>query len=93
VARDSFARAPGLWQRFRTRYLISGNLDVFVNLPLTVLQSSPQVARVILGAILNGIYEARGPAGGLVLFCSMKLLVSGTWVFSNRARHLTEVRN
>jgi type IV secretion system protein VirD4 len=53
---------------FRTRYLVSGKLDVFVNLPLKVLQSSPQVARVILGSLLNGIYEARGRATDRVLF-------------------------
>jgi type IV secretion system protein VirD4 len=47
-------------QGFRTRNLLSGKLDVFINLPLKVLQSSPQAARVILGALLNAVYEARG---------------------------------
>jgi Type IV secretory system Conjugative DNA transfer len=45
---------------FSTRHLLYGKLDVFINLPLKVLQSSPQAARVILGALLNAVYEARG---------------------------------
>jgi hypothetical protein len=53
---------------FRTRNLLSGKLDVFINLPLKVLQSSPQAARVILGALLNVVYEARGQINGRMLF-------------------------
>jgi type IV secretion system protein VirD4 len=53
---------------FQTRHLLSGKLDVFINLPLKVLQASPQAARVILGALLNAVYEARGPRGGRILF-------------------------
>ncbi len=55
-------------QGFRTRNLLFGKLDVFINLPLKVLQSSPQAARVILGALLNAVYEARGNIGGRMLF-------------------------
>ena len=55
-------------QGFRTRNLLSGKLDVFINLPLKVLQSSPQAARVILGALLNAVYEARGASAGRILF-------------------------
>ena len=53
---------------FRTRNLLSGKVDVFINLPLKVLQSSPQAARVILGALLNAVYEARGETDGRILF-------------------------
>ena len=53
---------------FKTRHLLSGKLDVFINLPLKVLQSSPQAARVILGALLNAVYEARGLRGSRILF-------------------------
>jgi type IV secretion system protein VirD4 len=55
-------------QGFRTRNLLSGKLDVFINLPLKVLQTSPQAARVILGALLNSVYEARGRGAGRLLF-------------------------
>jgi type IV secretion system protein VirD4 len=54
---------------FETRNLLSGKLDVFINLPLKVLQPSPQAARVILGALLNAVYDARGLLrGGRLLF-------------------------
>jgi type IV secretion system protein VirD4 len=55
-------------QGFSTRHLLSGKLDVFINLPLKVLQSSPQAARVILGALLNAVYEAHGQINGRMLF-------------------------
>ena len=32
-------------------------LDVFVSLPLKTLESAPQVARVLIGALLNAVYE------------------------------------
>ena len=53
---------------FRTRNLLSGKIDVFINLPLKVLQTTPQAARVILGALLNSVYEARGRSAGHILF-------------------------
>jgi Type IV secretory system Conjugative DNA transfer len=55
-------------QGFRTRNLLSGKLDGFINLPLKVLQTSPQAARVILGALLNAVYEARGASASRILF-------------------------
>ena len=53
---------------FRTQHLLSGKLDIFINLPLKALSSTPQAARVILGALLNALYEARGAIGGRILF-------------------------
>lgn len=53
---------------FETQDLLSGNLDVFINVPLKVLHSNPQVARVIVGALLNVAYEARGQMNGRILF-------------------------
>ena len=53
---------------FETQDLLSGDLDVFINVPLKVLHSSPQVCRVIVGALLNAAYEARGKMNGRVLF-------------------------
>jgi type IV secretion system protein VirD4 len=53
---------------FETRDLLSGELDVFINVPLKVLQSNPQVCRLILGALLNAAYEARGNMNGRILF-------------------------
>jgi len=53
---------------FETREILSGELDVFINVPLKVLQSNPQVCRLILGALLNAAYEARGKISGRILF-------------------------
>ena len=53
---------------FETRDLLLGNLDIFINVPLKVLQSNPQVCRLILGALLNAAYEARGNMNGRILF-------------------------
>ena len=38
------------------------------NVPLKVLQTNPQVCRLILGALLNATYEARGDMSGRILF-------------------------
>ena len=68
---------------FQTRHLLSGKLDVFINLPLKVLQPSPQAARVILGALLNAVYEARGAdAVDGCCSCSMRSPGSAIWAFS-----------
>ena len=49
---------------FRTKHLLLGKLDVFINVPVKALGSTPQSVRVILGALLNSVYEARGRLGG-----------------------------
>jgi type IV secretion system protein VirD4 len=38
--------------------LINGSLDLFIAVPLHVLDAEPAVARVILGAALNAVYRA-----------------------------------
>lgn len=53
---------------FRTADLVAGKLDLFVNIPMKVLESTPALARVVVGALLNAVYEADGvlPAGRVV---------------------------
>ena len=53
---------------FRTRDLASGKLDIFLNLSLKVMAATPALARCIVGALLNGVYEAKGRVEGRVLF-------------------------
>lgn len=54
---------------FRTADLVGGNLDLFVNIPMKVLESTPALARVVIGALLNAVYEADGHLpGGRVVF-------------------------
>ena len=37
--------------------IISGRYDVFINVPLKTLNATPAVARLLLGSLLNGVYE------------------------------------
>jgi type IV secretion system protein VirD4 len=53
---------------FKATDVINGRTDVFVSLPLKVLQATPGVARCIIGALLNSVYEANGNITGRVLF-------------------------
>jgi type IV secretion system protein VirD4 len=53
---------------FKTRDLTAGKLTVFVQIPLHVLQNTPGLARVIIGALVNSVYEADGHLRGRVLF-------------------------
>ena len=53
---------------FRTRDLCAGRLTVFVQIQLKVLQSTPGLGRVVIGALLNAAYEADGRVQGRILF-------------------------
>ena len=53
---------------FHTAELTQGRLTVFVQIPLKVLQATPGLGRVIIGALLNAAYEADGRVKGRILF-------------------------
>jgi len=53
---------------FRTSDLCTGKLTIFVQIPLKVLQATPALGRVVIGALLNAVYEADGKVRGRVLF-------------------------
>ncbi|WP_281035401.1 type IV secretory system conjugative DNA transfer family protein, partial [Mesorhizobium sp. M4B.F.Ca.ET.089.01.1.1] len=54
---------------FRTADLVAGKLDLFVNIPMQVLESTPALARVVIGSLLNAVYEADGVLpGGRIVF-------------------------
>ena len=53
---------------FKTTDLTGGKLTVFVQIPLPVLQDTPALGRVVIGALLNAVYEADGNVTGRVLF-------------------------
>ena len=55
-------------ESFRTRELAKGALTVFVQVPMKVLISTPGLARVVVGALLNSAYEADGQVRGRILF-------------------------
>jgi type IV secretion system protein VirD4 len=53
---------------FTTDALAAGTLDLFLNIPLATLQTTPALARVIVGSLLAAVYRADGdlPAGRVV---------------------------
>jgi type IV secretion system protein VirD4 len=51
-----------------TSELTGGKLTVFLQIPLKVLRDTPAVGRVLVGALLNALYEADGDVSGRVLF-------------------------
>jgi type IV secretion system protein VirD4 len=67
LATESIARLVS-GTSFRSADLAAGRTDVFLSLPLKVLQTSPQLARCIIGAQLNALYEAGGNVNGKILF-------------------------
>ena len=53
---------------FRTADLLDGSTTVFVQIPSKTLQETPAVGRMVIGALLNQVYEAEGAVEGRVLF-------------------------
>lgn len=51
-----------------TAELTQSKLTVFLQIPLKVLRDTPAVGRVLVGALLNALYEADGDVQGRVLF-------------------------
>jgi type IV secretion system protein VirD4 len=64
VSGSAMDKAPS----FGTSELAGGELTVFLQIPLKVLRDTPAVARVLVGALLNALYEADGRVSGRVLF-------------------------
>lgn len=53
---------------FATDEIAEGKTDVFVNLDLKTLEAHPGLARTIIGALLNAIYNRNGEIKGRTLF-------------------------
>jgi type IV secretion system protein VirD4 len=53
---------------FTTDELAEGKTDLFINLDLKVLETHPGLARVIIGALMNAIYNRNGAVKGRTLF-------------------------
>ena len=53
---------------FRTSDIVAGTTSVFVQIPLPALMTTPGLGRVIVGSLLNAVYEAAGDVNGRVLF-------------------------
>jgi type IV secretion system protein VirD4 len=53
---------------FKTMDIRNGKTTVFLQIPLDVLMTTPAVARVVIGALMNSVYRADGNLRGRVLF-------------------------
>ncbi len=53
---------------FRTSELVGGKLTVLLQVPQKTLETTPAIARVVIGALLNAVFEADGAVVGKVLF-------------------------
>jgi type IV secretion system protein VirD4 len=53
---------------FTTDELARGNTDVLINIDLKTLENHPGLARVIIGALMNAIYNRNGHVGRETLF-------------------------
>ena len=53
---------------FATDAITSGKTDIFVNLDLKTLEAHPGLARTIIGALANAIYNRNGEVNGRTLF-------------------------
>jgi type IV secretion system protein VirD4 len=72
---------------FKTSDLVAGKLDLFINIPMKVLESTPALARVVVGSLLNAVYEADGILpGGRVVFLLDEVARLGYMTSLARAR-------
>lgn len=55
-------------EAFSTDDLAEGDIDIFIALDLKVLDAHPGLARVIIGALMNAIYNCKGEVTGRTLF-------------------------
>lgn len=53
---------------FKTSDLLNGETTIFLKMPMKALETEPGIARTIIGALLNAVYEADGNIKGRVLF-------------------------
>lgn len=53
---------------FTTEELAAGTMDVFINLDLKTLENHPGLARLVIGALMNAIYNRGGEVSGRTLF-------------------------
>jgi type IV secretion system protein VirD4 len=53
---------------FRSRDIVSGKKDVFLNIPASILRSYPGIGRVIIGSLINAMVQADGAFTSRTLF-------------------------
>lgn len=53
---------------FKSTDLLSGKISVFLKMPLEALDTTPALARTVIGALLNTAYQANGAFEGRILY-------------------------
>ncbi len=53
---------------FRSTDLLGGDVSIFLKMPLEALDTTPALARTIIGALLNTAYQANGGFEGRILY-------------------------
>ncbi|MDI4665323.1 Ti-type conjugative transfer system protein TraG [Xanthobacter sp. AM11] len=53
---------------FKSRDIVSGKKDLFLNIPASILRSYPGIGRVIIGSLINAMVEADGAFARRALF-------------------------
>jgi type IV secretion system protein VirD4 len=67
LANEAFANLVS-GNSFGTGDLLKGNVTIFLKMPMKALETEPGVSRTIIGALLNGVYEADGYVPGRIFF-------------------------
>ena len=64
---------------FHTRELAEGKLDLFLNIPMKVLETTPALARCIVGALLKRSTRPTASSRAASYSCSTKSRGSASW--------------
>jgi type IV secretion system protein VirD4 len=67
LANEAFAHLVS-GSSFSTADILNGKTTIFLKMPLKVLETTPEISRTIIGALLNAAYEADGKLSGRLLF-------------------------
>lgn len=66
--------------------IVAGDLAVFVQIPMEALRERPAVARVLIGAMLGGVFQANGRVDGRVFFALDEAVLLGNMAALEVAR-------
>lgn len=64
---------------FDAKKILNGKTSIYICIPLSVLESTPGLARLIVGAFLNAIFAAEGKTKGSTLFMVDEMQILGNF--------------
>lgn len=71
--------AIGKGRNFSAQEICNGKTSIYVCIPLSVLESTPGLARLVIGAFLNSIFQAEGKSKGTTLFMIDEMQILGNF--------------